>query len=74
MYLYLATEDGFDSVPEPLMKRFGTPALVMQLTLSSERRLARVEVEQVIAGLREHGFFLQMPPQLQPDLYHGNLD
>lgn len=74
MYLYLASEDGFDTVPEALMKHFGKPAFVMQLTLSDERRLARVEVSKVIAGLREQGFFLQMPPKLRPDLYHGNED
>jgi len=74
MYLYLAVEDDFDKVPEPLLQRFGTPQLVMQLALSPERKLARVDVANVMASLREHGFFLQMPPELKPELYHGNED
>jgi len=74
MYLYLAKEDAFDVLPEALAQRFGIPQFVMQLDLTPERRLARVEVEQVLAALREHGFFLQMPPELRPELYHGNED
>jgi len=74
MYLYTAREDTFDDVPEELMKRFGTPQLVMQLDLSPQRKLARVQVDAVIASLRERGFFLQMPPELKPSLYHGNED
>ena len=74
MYLYLAAEAGFDRVPEPLMQRFGSPQLVMQLELSAQRRLARVDVDRVIADLNAHGFFLQMPPELKPSLYHGNQD
>lgn len=74
MYLYLAKEDAFDDIPEPLMQRFGTPQLVMQLDLDPQRKLARVEVGAVLASLAENGFFLQMPPELKPELYHGNED
>ena len=74
MYLYLAQEDAFDDIPAPLMERFGTPQFVMQLQLTPERKLARAEVASVIAALRENGFFLQMPPELKPELYHGNED
>ncbi|BAO45474.1 YcgL domain-containing protein [Thiolapillus brandeum] len=73
MYLYLAKEDGFDAVPELLMARFGTPPLlVMELELHDERRLARADVTQVLAKLAEDGYYLQMPPELRPDIYHGN--
>jgi len=74
MYLYLAEEDGFDEIPEPLMQRFGEPQFVLELDLSPQRKLARVEVTTVIGALRENGFFLQMPPDLKPELYHGNED
>ena len=74
MYLYLAVEDSFDQIPDPLLQRFGRPQFVMQLALTAERRLARVEASAVIAALREQGYFLQMPPELRPELYHGNED
>lgn len=74
MYLYIVAEDDFSKVPEELLRRFGTPQRVMQLTLSPSRKLARVEIEKVILSLRQHGYFLQMPPKLEPELYRGNLD
>jgi len=74
MYLYLAGEDAFDTVPQPLLESFGEPILVIELELSPERQLAREDVNQVMANLGDRGFHLQMPPRLQPELYHGNLD
>ncbi|MGB0722266.1 MAG: YcgL domain-containing protein [Gammaproteobacteria bacterium] len=62
MYLYLRDADDFSQVPEALMKSFGEPQRVMDLTLSAGRRLARADVAEVMAGLRGSGFYLQMPP------------
>ncbi len=72
MYLYLAREEGFDDLPEALLGHFGTPVFVMALTLHAGRPLAREDVTKVMANLREQGFHLQMPPELTPDMYHGN--
>ena len=74
MYLYLAEEDAFDKIPDALLERFGEPILVIELELSPERKLAREDVNTVIANLRTQGFHLQLPPKLQPELYHGNQD
>jgi uncharacterized protein YcgL (UPF0745 family) len=74
MYLYLAQEDDFDSLPEALLQQFGEPVLVIELELNPERRLARENVEIVMCNLRTKGYHLQMPPRLNPTLYHGNLD
>jgi uncharacterized protein len=72
MYLYLATKDGLDAVPSPLLERFGTPHLVMQLDLHAGRPLAREDVVQVMADLGTRGYHLQMPPQVQASLYEGD--
>ncbi len=74
MYLYLAEEDGFDCVPDDLLQGFGEPVLVIELELDAQRKLAREDVGKVMANLRSQGFHLQMPPNLQPTLYHGNQD
>ena len=71
MYLYLMKEDDFESVPKPLLDRFGEATLVMEIELHPERNLAREDITKVLANLREHGFHLQVPPNLQPHLYHG---
>lgn len=72
MYLYLAADGGFDAIPEALLKQFGQPIFVMELELHTERNLAREDVSKVMANLQNQGFHLQMPPDLIPDLYHGN--
>jgi uncharacterized protein len=74
MYLYLAAEEDFECVPQELLSRFGPPQLVMQLTLDDARPLAREDVSKVMDNLRERRFHLQMPPKLEPYLYHGNED
>jgi hypothetical protein len=63
-YLYLAEDSEFTDLPEELQRSFGQPAFVMQLELSENRRLARVDVKHVLQGLREQGFYLQLPPKL----------
>ena len=63
-YLYLSEDFEFDDLPSELRKSFGEPALVMSLKLSTERKLARVDVKKVLQSLQEHGFYLQLPPKL----------
>jgi uncharacterized protein YcgL (UPF0745 family) len=63
-YLYLAQGLTFDDVPPELRQAFGEPAFVMQLKLSEQRRLARVDVLQVLEQLETNGFYLQLPPEL----------
>ncbi len=72
MYLYLREENQFEVVPKPLLKRFGTPVLVMELELHPQRQLAREDVESVVNNLQTQGFHLQMPPEIRPDLYLGD--
>ena len=72
MYLYLAKPDAFDEMlPAPLLKRFGTPALVMELDLHPGRQLAWEDINQVLENLRTHGYHLQLPPNINPMLYQG---
>lgn len=74
MYLYLGEEDSFDKLPDALRERFGEPVLVIELELNPARPLAREDVTMVMSNLRTRGYHLQLPPHLQPALYHGNLD
>jgi uncharacterized protein YcgL (UPF0745 family) len=72
MYLYIAKEDDFSSVPQALMRQFGKPVQVMEITLSEQRKLAREDVALVMANLLSQGFHLQMPPKMDVDLYTGD--
>ena len=62
MYLYVEKTNALDSVPEALLKRFGEPEKVMLLLLDGKKKLARADVELVREGIRDKGFYLQMPP------------
>jgi uncharacterized protein YcgL (UPF0745 family) len=62
MYLYVEKTNGLASVPEALLKRFGEPEKVMLLLLDGKKKLARADVELVREGIRDKGFYLQMPP------------
>lgn len=63
MYLYVAADCELAEVPEDLLKRFGAATEVMSLALSTQRKLARVDVNSVMRALRETGYFLQLPPR-----------
>jgi uncharacterized protein YcgL (UPF0745 family) len=63
LYLYLPQKDDFEAVPPILMDTMGQPEFVMELELSPERKLARANAADVLAGLQEKGFYLQMPPK-----------
>jgi len=71
MYLYLATADAFELLPAALLTRFGTPELVLSLDLQPTRVLARVATAQVLAALAATGYFLQLPPNLEPRMHYG---
>lgn len=62
LYLFLPKEDDFPNLPESLRQHFGRPEFVMKLELTPERKLARSDATEVIRGLDERGYYLQMPP------------
>jgi len=66
LYLFLAKEDDFDTVPAEVMKNFGMPEKAMELELSAQSKLARSKPEEVIRNLKERGFHIQLPPPKTP--------
>lgn len=62
MYLYVPKQDSFERVPPELLQTFGTPGHVLDLELTPERRLARVNATDVLNGVIQQGYYLQLPP------------
>ena len=62
MYLYVDKRRGLAEVPEALIERFGKPVTAMTLILTPEKNLARAKASDVMAAIRDKGFYLQMPP------------
>ena len=65
MYLYVDKKEDLARVPEELLATFGKPELAMTLALYPERKLARADINSVLAAIAEQGFYLQMPPQAE---------
>lgn len=62
MYLFVDRKDDLQEVPQALLEDFGRPEPSLVLHLTPERRLQRATAPEVLAAIREKGYFLQMPP------------
>ncbi|MGO3345880.1 MAG: YcgL domain-containing protein [Marinomonas sp.] len=62
MYLYVEKKNGLKEIPEALMARFGAGISAMTMLLTKDQKLAMADTEKVIKGIREVGFYLQLPP------------
>ena len=63
-FVYLATRDDFETIPESLRATLGSLAFVLEVALTPERKLARENPEVVRQNLAANGFHLQFPPQI----------
>jgi uncharacterized protein YcgL (UPF0745 family) len=68
MYLYVPKRGLFERVPKELLDNFGLPGHVMDLLLTRDRKLALADIHKVMDGLRDKGFYLQMPPASEQNL------
>lgn len=66
MYLYVDRSEGLERVPDDLQRRAGKFSEVMTIELGPERKLARARAADVLAAIAQQGFFLQLPPDMQP--------
>lgn len=62
-YLYIEKEDEFSRVPKALIEMLGHLEKVMDLELSTERKLANADINNVRQSLKDQGYYLQMPPR-----------
>ncbi|MDG2091350.1 MAG: YcgL domain-containing protein [Gammaproteobacteria bacterium] len=69
LYLYVVRGDDLSSIPEELLSRMGELKEVMSLELSAKKKLARVKVETVLEEIENNGYFLQLPPNINPAVF-----
>ena len=62
IYLYVPKRQGLRQVPRELLDLFGKPDHVIGLILTPMRKLARENIETVMAKIQEQGFYPQLPP------------
>ena len=61
-YVYLATREGFDVIPDALRATLEPLTFVVEFDLTPERKLAREDTTQVLENLAARGWHLQRPP------------
>ena len=70
MYLYVDKRQGLANIPEPLLETFGKPVPVFTMLLTADKKLSRVNAADVVEGINDKGFYLQMPPPKELSLIH----
>ncbi|VAW85711.1 hypothetical protein MNBD_GAMMA16-293 [hydrothermal vent metagenome] len=60
-YLYVCKEGDFSQVPESLLRMLGTLEQAMHLELHVGKKLAQVEVLELMGHLKDVGWYLQIP-------------
>ncbi len=68
LYVYLADEDGLETLPQPVMKQLGTPEFSMTLELHPDKALGQEDVCVVLKNLKSQGFHIQMPRDVEHQL------
>ncbi len=72
LYLYVAKGNDLTQLPTELMTRMGELNEVMTLALDAGRKFARVKAKNVLTDIEEKGYFLQLPPNIDPAIFtHG---
>jgi len=66
MYLFVDAGEELSRVPEDLLKHFGAPVPALDLELSPDRKLAQSSAATVLASIEDSGFYLQLPPEVDP--------
>jgi uncharacterized protein len=61
-YVYLPSDQEYESLPEAFIEQFGDAALFLTFELHESKQLAQVDARTVLAALHNQGFFLQLPP------------
>ena len=62
VYLFLDKEDGFDALPEALLKSVGKLEKAMELDIDPSSKLAYSTPADVLHNLKQQGFHIQLPP------------
>jgi len=65
-YVFLAARDDFARLPPAVLAQMGELRFVLEVALTSERKLAQADADVVRRNLAERGFHIQFPPT-QPD-------
>ncbi|MDA8662540.1 YcgL domain-containing protein [Luminiphilus sp.] len=61
-YLYLPTDMPTDELPKELLQLLGELRVILEIEVSPDRQLARCTGAEVLEGISDKGYYLQIPP------------
>ena len=72
-YLYLAKQESFDAVPEPVQAPLRPWQFVLEFELTEQRRLPRIDAAVLINNLSSLGCYLLFPANVLDPLIAGGV-
>ena len=72
-YLYLPVTSALEELPEELSKLFGRAIFAMELVVTPQLKMSRLNPSDVLIGLHEKGYVLQLPPPSNAPILHERL-
>ena len=67
-YVFISATTPFSGLPEELLKILGEAEMIMTLTLTPDKKMARGTAKEIIKSIKEKGFYLQMPIKAEIDM------
>lgn len=64
LYVFVPRMAGADNIPDELRERMGELKSVMTLNIGPGKKLARADAGKVLSDIREKGYYLQLPPEI----------
>ncbi len=65
-YLFVPQNNELENLPGPLLQALGKLEHVMDLSLTTGKKLAQSDARSVMKTLRLQGYYLQLPAHKQP--------
>lgn len=62
-YIYVEKGKDTSTLPEALLQQSGQLDFAMMIILTPDKKLANANATNVLAGIKENGFYLQLPPR-----------
>ncbi len=72
-YLYLPAESSLSDLPSELNQLFGRAIFAMELVITPQLKMSRLQATDVLIALETHGYLLQLPPPSNAPVLHERL-
>jgi uncharacterized protein YcgL (UPF0745 family) len=67
VYLYVKSPDDLKELPEELLKLLGNPIFMLSFDLYPERKIVKIDSEELISKLNNDGYYLRIDTKDEMD-------